>query len=178
MTRMSVRARSAQRGGSATKSMSPKHVTRRAPVDRPMSNHNCSCRDVNATPEIHRALKDKELFPTMHVVDTGYTEAKGFAATKKNMASTFSVPHMRITNGKPHKKQGLLRRISPSIGMPSRRHVPPAQPVQLDALPQIATPMLSSKYGSPCADCMRCPSRPQCTKATRRRMYRTTPGRV
>jgi transposase len=63
--------------------------------------------DVDVTPLIHQALKEKELLPKAHLADTGYGESKQFVASRRDYGIDLIVPARGGNDWQSKEKQGF-----------------------------------------------------------------------
>jgi transposase len=81
--------------------------------------------DVDVTPLIHQALKEKDLLPTEHLTNTNYAESKQFVQSRQNYGIDLLAQKGRITSGKPKRSKALTPAVSISIGTLNKRPVRP-----------------------------------------------------
>ena len=124
--------------------------------------------DVDVTPVIHQALKEKELLPTEHLTDTNYAEAKQFVQSREEYGIELLAPTRA-----DHKWQGKERQgfdaSSFQIDWQAQKARCPAGQESLSWTPatdRYDNEVIKIKFSM--KDCKQCPLKAHCTKATRR----------
>jgi transposase len=124
--------------------------------------------DGTVTPVIHEALRAKQLLPRLHIVDTGYLDAELLVTTPRDYAVELLGPtrpdyHWQARAGRGFDAGHFL------VDWEQQRAVCP-----MGQQSSSWTPVLDSRHNAIIKikfsqrDCQACPSRPACTRATRR----------
>jgi transposase len=101
-------AASRQNGGSVTSV----HLTESCDEDQPrlithVETSLAGKGDVDVTPVIHQALKDKELLPKEHLTDTNYAESKQFVASQLDYGIDLIAPTRADNKWQGQARQGF-----------------------------------------------------------------------
>lgn len=124
--------------------------------------------DVDLTPVIHQALKEKDLLPAEHLTDTNYAEAKQFVQSREEYGIELLAP-TRADHKWQGKEQQGFDASSFHIDWQAQKARCPAGQQSLSWTPAIDrydNQVIKIKFSM--KDCKQCPLKAQCTKATRR----------
>jgi transposase len=124
--------------------------------------------DVDVTPLIHQALKEKDLLPAEHLTDTNYAEAKQFVQSRQMYGIDLIAPTRADNKWQAKEKQGFDA-SSFSIDWQAHKARCPAGQESISWTPAIdnhSNEVIKIKFSM--KDCKPCPLKEHCTKATRR----------
>jgi transposase len=124
--------------------------------------------DVDVTPVIHHALKEKDLLPTEHLTDTNYAEAKQFVQSRDEYGIELIAP-TRADHKWQGKEQQGFDASSFQIDWQAQKARCPAGKESLSWTPAIDrydNQVIKIKFSM--KDCKQCPLKAHCTKAPRR----------
>jgi transposase len=124
--------------------------------------------DVDVTPVIHQALKEKELLPKEHLTDTNYAEAKQFVQSRQQYGIDLIAP-TRADHKWQAKEQRGFDASSFHIDWDAQKVTCPAGRESLSwtpAIDQYDNEVIKIKFSM--KDCKPCPLKEHCTKAPRR----------
>jgi transposase len=124
--------------------------------------------DVDVTPLIHQALKEKDLLPTEHVTDTNYAESKQFVQSQQEYGIDLIAPTRADHKWQAKEKQGFDA-SSFHIDWDAHQATCPAGQQSLSWTPAVDrydNQVIKIKFSM--KDCRRCPLKARCTKAQRR----------
>ena len=124
--------------------------------------------DVDVTPVIHRALKEKELLPKEHLTDTNYAEAKQFVQSRQQYGIDLIAPTRADHKWQAKEQQGFDA-SSFHIDWDAQKVTCPAGRESLSwtpAIDQYDNEVIKIKFSM--KDCKPCPLKGHCTKAPRR----------
>jgi transposase len=124
--------------------------------------------DVDVTPVIHQALKEKELLPTEHLTDTNYAEAKQFVQSRQQYGIDLIAPTRADHKWQAKEQQGFDA-SSFHIDWDAQKVTCPAGRESLSwtpAIDQYHNAVIKIKFSM--KDCKPCPLKQRCTKAPRR----------
>lgn len=124
--------------------------------------------DGDMTPDIHQSLRDKDLLPSLHLVDTGYLDAKLLASAKQEYDIDLFGPTRPDYKWQARAGQGFdaskfdidwdRKVVTCPEGRTSISWTP--------AVDKYANEMIKIKFSI--RDCQTCPSQLNCTRAARR----------
>jgi transposase len=124
--------------------------------------------DVDVTPVIHEALKEKNLLPTEHLTDTNYAEAKQFVQSRQQYGIDLIAPTRADHKWQGQAKQGFdassfqidwqAQQVRCPAGQASASWTP--------AVDRYDNQVIKIKFSM--KDCKPCPLKAQCTVAPRR----------
>ncbi len=124
--------------------------------------------DVDVTPVIHQALKEKELLPKEHLTDTNYAEAKQFVQSRQQYGIDLIAPTRADHKWQAKEQQGFdassfhidwdAQKVTCPAGRESVSWTP--------AIDQHDNAVIKIKFSM--KDCKPCPLKERCTKAPRR----------
>ena len=124
--------------------------------------------DVDVTPVIHQALKEKDLLPTEHLTDTNYAEAKQFVQSREEYGIELLAP-TRADHKWQGKEQQGFDASSFQIDWQAQKARCPAGQESLSWTPatdRYDNQVIKIKFSM--KDCNKCPLKAHCTKGTRR----------
>ena len=124
--------------------------------------------DVDVTPVIHQALKEKELLPKEHLTDTNYAEAKQFVQSRQQYGIDLIAPTRADHKWQAKEQQGFDA-SSFHIDWDAQKVTCPAGRESLSwtpAIDQYDNEVIKIKFSM--KDCKPCPLKERCTKAPRR----------
>ena len=124
--------------------------------------------DVDVTPLIHQALKEKNLLPVEHLTDTNYAEAKQFVQSRQMYGIDLIAPTRADNKWQAKEKLGFDA-SSFSIDWHAHKAKCPAGQESISWTPAIdnhSTEVIKIKFSM--KDCKPCPLKEHCTKAPRR----------
>ncbi|GHO87560.1 IS1182 family transposase [Dictyobacter formicarum] len=124
--------------------------------------------DVDVTPVIHQALKDKQLLPKEHLTDTNYAESKQFVASQVDYGIDLIAPTRADNKWQGQAKQGFAA-SSFQIDWPAQQAICPTGHPSSSWTPAIDrrdNEVIKIKFST--KDCQACPCRSQCTRTDRR----------
>lgn len=124
--------------------------------------------DVDVTPLIHQALKEKDLLPAEHLTDTNYAEAKQFVQSRQMYGIDLIAPTRADNKWQAKEKQGFDA-SSFSIDWQAHKAKCPAGQESISWTPAIdnhSNEVIKIKFSM--KDCKPCPLKEHCTKAPRR----------
>jgi Transposase DDE domain len=124
--------------------------------------------DVDVTPLIHQALKEKDLLPAEHLTDTNYAEAKQFVQSRQMYGIDLIAPTRADNKWQAKEKQGFDA-SSFSIDWQAHKARCPAGQESISWTPAIdnhSNEVIKIKFSM--KDCKPCPLKAHCTKAPRR----------
>jgi transposase len=124
--------------------------------------------DVDVTPLIHQALKEKDLLPAEHLTDTNYAEAKQFVQSRHMYGIDLIAPTRADNKWQATEKQGFDA-SSFSIDWQAHKAKCPAGQESISWTPAIdnhSNEVIKIKFSM--KDCKPCPLKEHCTKAPRR----------
>lgn len=124
--------------------------------------------DVDVTPAIHQALKDKDLTPAEHLTDTNYAEAKQFVQSRHDYGIDLIAPTRADHKWQGKENQGFDA-SSFQIDWEEKKATCPAGHESLSWTPAIDrydNEVIKIKFSI--KDCKMCPLKTHCTKAERR----------
>jgi len=124
--------------------------------------------DVDVTPMIHQALKEKELVPTEHLTDTNYAEAKQFVQSQREYGIDLIAPTRADHKWQAKEQQGFDA-SSFQIDWEAHKATCPAGRESLSWTPAVDrydNQVIKIKFSI--KDCKPCPMKAHCTKAQRR----------
>jgi transposase len=119
--------------------------------------------DVDVTPVIHHALKEKDLLPAEHLTDTNYAEAKQFVQSRQQYGIDLIAPTRA-----DHKWQGFDASSFQSDWQKQKVRCPAGQESLswTPAVDRYDNQVIKIKFSM--KDCKPCPLKAHCTKAPRR----------
>jgi len=124
--------------------------------------------DVDVTPVIHQALKEKDLLPKEHLTDTNYAEAKQFVQSRQQYGIDLIAPTRADHKWQAKEKQGFDTK-SFHIDWDAQKATCPAGCESLSWTPAIDrydNQVIKIKFSM--KDCKPCELKEHCTKAPRR----------
>jgi transposase len=124
--------------------------------------------DVDVTPVIHRALKEKGLLPAEHLTDTNDAEAKQFVQSRQEYGIDLIAPTRADHKWQGRERQGFDA-SSFQIDWETHKAKCPAQRESLSWTPAIDrcdNQVIKIKFSM--KDCQTCPLKAHCTTASRR----------
>jgi len=124
--------------------------------------------DVDITPLIHQALKEKDLLPTEHMTDTNDAEAQQFLQSQQHDGIDVIAPTRSDHQWQAHQQQGFAATNFP-IDWQAHQATCPTGQTSLSWTPAVDrrdNQVVKSKFSQ--KDCQRCPAHSPCTKAKRR----------
>ena len=124
--------------------------------------------DVDVTPLIHQALKEKDLLPKEHLTDTNYAESKQFVQSRQNYGIDLLAPTRADHKWQAKEKHGFAA-SSFDIDWEAQQATCPAGQKSLSWTPAVDrydNQVIKIKFSM--KDCNRCPMKTHCTKAQRR----------
>jgi transposase len=124
--------------------------------------------DVDVTPVIHQALKEKDLLPKEHLTDTNYAEAKQFVQSRQQYGIDLIAPTRADHKWQAKEKQGFDT-TSFHIDWDAQKAMCPAGCESLSWTPAIDrydNQVIKIKFSM--KDCKHCELKEHCTKAPRR----------
>lgn len=124
--------------------------------------------DVDVTPVIHRALKDKELLPKDHLTDTNYAESKQFVASQVDYGIDLIAPTRSDNKWQGRAKQGFDASSFHLDWQAQEAMCPTGQKSSswTPALDRRDNEVIKIKFST--KDCQSCSCRSQCTQTDRR----------
>jgi len=124
--------------------------------------------DVDVTPVIHQALKEKELLPKEHLTDTNYAEAKQFVQSRQQYGIDLIAPTRADHKWQAKEHQGFdassfhidwdAQKVTCPAGCENSSWTP--------AIDRYDNQVIKIKFSI--KDCKSCPLKEHCTKAPRR----------
>ena len=124
--------------------------------------------DVDVTPVIHQALKEKALLPTEHLTDTNYAEAKQFVQSRQQYGIDLLAPTRADHKWQAKEQQGFdaarfeidwdAQKVTCPAGCESSSWTP--------AIDRYDNQVIKIKFSM--KDCKSCQLKEHCTKAPRR----------
>lgn len=149
------------------------HLTERCDEDAPrlithVETSRAANGDVDVTPLIHQALKEKNLLPAEHLTDTNYAEAKQFVQSRQMYGIDLIAPTRADNKWQAKEKQGFDA-SSFSIDWQAHKATCPAGQESISWTPAIdnhSNEVIKIKFSM--KDCKPCPLKEHCTKAPRR----------
>jgi transposase len=124
--------------------------------------------DVDVTPVIHHALKEKNLLPKEHLTDTNYAEAKQFVQSRQQYEIDLIAPTRADHKWQAKEKQGFDA-SSFQIEWDAKKATCPAGHESLSWSPAVdRTDNQVIKLKFSMKDCKGCQLKEHCTKAERR----------
>ena len=124
--------------------------------------------DVDVTPLIHQALKEKDVLPVEHLTDTNCAEAKQFVQSRHMYGIDLIAPTRADNKWQAKEKQGFDT-SSFSIDWQTHKARCPAGQESISWTPAIdnhSNEVIKIKFSM--KDCKPCPLKEHCTKAPRR----------
>jgi transposase len=124
--------------------------------------------DGDVTPRLHRALKAKELLPGKHLTDTGYVDAELLVDSRKDYGVELVGPTRPDYRWQAQAGEGFAASDF-QIDWEAERVTCPAGRASIGWSPAVDrghNEVIKVKFSA--TDCRRCPSRPECTRSTRR----------
>src|SRR2546421_8385797 len=124
--------------------------------------------DVDVTPIIHQALKEKDLLPAEHLTDTNYAEAKQFVQSQQEYGIDLIAPTRADHKWQAKEQQGFDA-SSFQIDWEAHKATCPAGRESLSWTPAVDgydNQVIKIKFSM--KDCKPCPMKAHCTKAPRR----------
>jgi len=124
--------------------------------------------DVDVTPVIHQALKEKDLLPKEHLTDTNYAESKQFVQSRQDYGIDLIAPTRADHKWQAKEKQGFDASSFP-IDWDAQKATCPAGYESLSWTPAVDrydNQVIKIKFSM--KDCKRCELKAHCTKAERR----------
>lgn len=124
--------------------------------------------DVDVTPIIHQALKEKDLVPTEHLTDTNYAEAKQFVQSQQEYGIDLIAPTRADHKWQAKEQQGFDA-SSFQIDWEAHKATCPAGRESVSWTPAVDgydNQVIKIKFSM--KDCKPCPMKAHCTKAPRR----------
>ena len=124
--------------------------------------------DVDVTPVIHQALKEKDLLPKEHLTDTNYAEAKQFVQSRQQYGIDLIAPTRADHKWQAKEQQGFAT-TSFHIDWDAQKATCPAGCESLSwtpALDRYDNQVIKIKFSM--KDCKPCELKEHCTKAPRR----------
>jgi transposase len=124
--------------------------------------------DVDVTPVIHQALKEKELLPKEHLTDTNYAEAKQFVQSRQQYGIDLIAPTRADHKWQAKEQRGFDSSQFP-IDWDTQKATCPAGCESLSWTPAIDrydNEVIKIKFSM--KDCKPCPLKEHCTQAPRR----------
>jgi transposase len=124
--------------------------------------------DVDVTPLIHQALKEKDLLPKEHLTDTNYAESKQFVQSRQIYGIDLLAPTRADHQWQAKEKQGFAAN-SFDIDWDAQQATCPAGQKSSSWTPAVDrydNEVIKIKFSM--KDCKRCPIKTHCTKAQRR----------
>ena len=124
--------------------------------------------DVDVTPVIHQALKEKNLLPTEHLTDTNYAEAKQFVQSRQQYGIDLIAPTRADHKWQGKAKQGFDASSFQIDWGAQKVHCPAGQQSAswTPAIDRYDNQVIKIKFSM--KDCKPCPLKAHCTKAPRR----------
>ena len=124
--------------------------------------------DVDVTPVIHQALKEKEVLPKEHLTETNYAEAKQFVQSRQQYGMDLIAPTRADHKWQAKEKEGFAA-SSFQIDWDAQKATCPAGCESSSWTPAIDhydNQVIKIKFSM--KDCKQCPLKEHCTKAPRR----------
>jgi len=124
--------------------------------------------DVDVTPIIHQALKEKDLVPAEHLTDTNYAEAKQFVQSQQEYGIDLIAPTRADHKWQAKEQQGFDESLF-QIDWEAHKATCPAGRESLSWTPAVDrcdNQVIKIKFSM--KDCKPCPMKVHCTKAQRR----------
>jgi transposase len=124
--------------------------------------------DVDVTPVIHRALKEKEFLPKEHLTDTNYAESKQFVASQLDYGIELIAPTRADNKWQGQAKQGFAARNFQLDWQAQKATCPTGHESSswTPAIDRHDNEVIKIKFST--KDCQTCSCRSQCTQANRR----------
>jgi transposase len=124
--------------------------------------------DVDVTPLIHQALKEKDLVPQEHLTDTNYAEAKQFAQSQQQYGIDLIAPTRADHKWQAKEKQGFDAASFPIDWQAQKARCPAGRESSswTPTIDQHGNQVIRIKFSL--KDCRPCPLKTNCTKAQRR----------
>ena len=126
----------------------------------PATVHEAQC-----TAPIQQALVDKDMAPTMHLVDAAYVDAALLVSSRQDHAIDLMGPTRPNVSWQAHV-EGAYRLEQFTIDWEHAQVICPQGKISRTWTPQVAdngSPKISVKFRA--EDCARCAERPRCTRA-------------
>ncbi len=129
--------------------------------------------DGEMTPRIHQALKEHELLPAVHLVDTGFLDAELLVDSRVEYGVELFGPTRTIPRW--HERAAAGFGVADfAIHWDERKAICPAGHASVEWVPRVDSRGAPSIYiRFPKADCGPCPCRPQCTHSSERHPRRS-----